>query len=389
VVGTEGGGLTAAEEACRHYGRRARELKAAGHSIIGYLCAYVPLEIITAAGLVPFRIKGDARVPIDAADTLMENIVCSRVRSCFDLSLKGEYEFLDGLVIPHACDSIARTYGIWRSTLGLPYSHFLDLPHGTDSSSLAFFKSVLNTFRESLARFAGREISDESLGLATLRYNQNRTLIRDLYELRRSEPPGITGTEVITTVVAGASLPIEESTALVQGVIAEARHRTPSNAGERPRLMVIGAEVDCSLIRLVEAAGANVVADDLCPGGRENLPLADVTPDPLDGIAVRYLRKIGCPRTCVERRPNTDYDEYLRQRFGDIERRIRDHRVDGVILYFYRYCDPFGFEAPAMKGYLASLAIPVLHVEDEYSQSAAARLTTRIQAFLEVIGARR
>ena len=105
-----GGGLTAAEEACQDYGRRARELKAAGHKIIGYLCACVPLEIITAAGLVPFRIKGDARDPIDAADALMENIVCSRVRSCFDLSLKGRYEFLDGLVIPHACYINSRRY---------------------------------------------------------------------------------------------------------------------------------------------------------------------------------------------------------------------------------------------------------------------------------------
>jgi benzoyl-CoA reductase subunit C len=387
VVATEGGVLTAAEEVCRDYGRRARELRAAGHRIIGYLCAYVPLEIITAAGLVPFRIKGDSGVPIDAADALMENIVCSKVRSCFDLSLKGQYEFLDGLVIPHACDSIARTYAIWSHTLGLPYSFFLDLPHGTDSSSLTFFKSVLNTFRESLGRFAGRQISDESLVLATLRYNQNRTAIRDLYELRRLDPPMITGTEVITTLVAGASLPIEESTALVQSVIAEARRRIPSSVGQRPRVRVIGAEVDASFIRLVEEAGASVVADDLCPGGRENLPRADVTADPLDGIAVRYLRKIGCPRTCSEVRG--DYAESLEQRYGDIARRITDHKIAGVILYFYRYCDPFGFEAPVMKGYLEALEIPVLYIEDEYSLSASSRLTTRIQAFLEVIGLRR
>ena len=385
MVGSAGG-LSAAEEACRHYGNRTRELQAAGHRIIGYLCAYVPLEIITAAGLVPFRIKGDAQEPINAADALMENIVCSRVRSCFDLSIKGRYEFLDGLVIPHACDSIARTYAIWQHTLGLPYSHFLDLPHGTDSSSLTFFKSVLNTFRESLGRFSGRQISGEALAKATLHYNQNRAAIRELYELRRSEPPLISGSEVVTTLVAGASLPVEESTSLVQSVVVEVRQRPPKQAAKKPRTMVVGAEVDGSFIQIVEAAGANVVADDLCPGGRENLPLADVTPDPIDGIALRYLRKIDCPRTCSGSRNN--YAEYLRQRFGDIESRVRDHHVDGVILYFYRYCDPFGFEVPAMKGYLDSLGIPVLCLEDEHSMWASARLTTRIQAFLEMIGSR-
>jgi bcr-type benzoyl-CoA reductase subunit C len=385
AVGT-GGGLDASREACQHYGQRARELHAAGRRIIGYLCAYVPLEIITAAGLVPFRIKGDAKEPINAADALMENIVCGRVRSCFDLSLKGRYEFLDGLVIPHACDSIARTYAIWQHTLKLPYSHFLDIPHGTDSSSLAFFKSVLNTFRESLGRFSGCQISDEALAMATLQYNRNRAAIRDLYELRRSEPPLISGSEVTTTLVAGASLPVEESTFLVQRVVAEVVERPPVQTAKKPRIMVVGGEVDDSFIRIVEATGANVVHDDLCPGGRENLFLADLTPNPVDGITLRYLRKIGCPRTCSEGGKN--YAEYLRQRFGDIESRARSHRVDGVILYFYRYCDPFGFEVPALKGYLDSLGVPVLCLEDEYSMWASARLTTRIQAFLEMIGSR-
>jgi benzoyl-CoA reductase/2-hydroxyglutaryl-CoA dehydratase subunit BcrC/BadD/HgdB len=54
-----GGGLAAADRYYRDYGARARELKKQGQRIIGYLCAFTTVEIITAAGLVPFRIKGD------------------------------------------------------------------------------------------------------------------------------------------------------------------------------------------------------------------------------------------------------------------------------------------------------------------------------------------
>jgi benzoyl-CoA reductase/2-hydroxyglutaryl-CoA dehydratase subunit BcrC/BadD/HgdB len=36
------------------YGIRARELKKEGKTVISYLCSLVPMEIITAAGLVPF-----------------------------------------------------------------------------------------------------------------------------------------------------------------------------------------------------------------------------------------------------------------------------------------------------------------------------------------------
>ena len=60
--------------------------------------------------------------------------------------------------------------------------------------------------------------------------------------------------------------------------------------------------------------------------------------------------------------------------------------VDGVILYIYKYCDPYGYEVPVTKSYIESLDTPVLYLEDEYSMGTIARLKTRVQAFLEMIG---
>jgi hypothetical protein len=84
----------------------------------------VPLEIIAAAGFVPFRIKGNVNEPITKADTQMETIVCPLVRSCFDVSLKGSYHFLYGLTLSTLdkncrvmvclrCDGILLAY-FWR-----------------------------------------------------------------------------------------------------------------------------------------------------------------------------------------------------------------------------------------------------------------------------------
>ena len=378
-------GLVAAEKYYRDYGGRARELKEQGRKIIGYLCAYVPLEIITAAGFIPFRIKGNVNEPITRADTQMETIVCPLVRSCFDLSVKGSYDFLDGLVIPHACDSICRTYDIWKYTLGLPYSHFINMPHGTDDSSLEFFKAVLSTFRKSLETFAGKEISDNNLAQAVKTYNENRARVRKLYELRKSDPPLISGTELTKVLIAGMSITVDESISLLDMVIAEVKQRVGVAEAKSPRVMVVGAEIhDAAFIQLVEDIGANVVADDLCPGARENLSFVDITDDPIAGIAERYLRKINCARTYFEQ--TGTYPEYLEARFGHIGRSIKDFKVGGVILYIYKYCDPFGFEVPAMKSYIESLGTPVLYLEDEYSMATIARMRTRIQAFLELIG---
>lgn len=383
----EAGALAVVEKEYQDYTGRARELKKQGRKIIGYTCAYAPLEIITAAGFVPFRIKGSVNEPITKADTKMETIVCPRIRSCFDLSIKGNYDFLDGIVIPHACDSICRTYDIWKYTLALPYSHFINMPHGTDDSSLWFYKAILTTFKKSLGKFAGREISDGNLVEAIRLYNENRAKVRQLYELRKLAPPLISGTEITEVLVAGMGIPVEEFTEQIEKVIDEVQKRTSRSDKKQVRLMIVGAEVDdVAFVRLIEDTGASVVVDDLCPGARENLPLVAITDDPLDGIAERYLRKIHCAKTYFEQ--TGTYQEYLEDRFGHIKRAIDDYKVDGVVLYVYKYCDPFGFEVPALKDYIESMDTPVLYLEDEYSMSTIARLRTRIQAFLELIGSR-
>ncbi len=252
----------------------------------------------------------------------------------------------------------------------------------TDDSSLEFFRAELGTFRKSLER-AGGKISDDSLAQAVKLYNDNRARVRQLMELRRASPPLISGAELIKTLVAGMSLPVAESISLLDGVISEVKKRA-SLPGKPARIMVVGAEIDdAALFELIEDIGAWVVADDICPGTREYLFDASVTGDPMDGIAERYLRKIYCGRTFRERKGS--YPEYLEERFGHIGRQIKDFRVDGVIIYLYKYCDPFGFEVPAIKSYIQEQGVPVLYLEDEYSMSTIARLRNRIQAFLEML----
>jgi len=369
----------------QNYGIRARELKKEGKGIIAYLCSLVPVEIITAAGLVPFRIRGDVNEPITKGDTNLETIACPFIRSCFDLSVKGWYDFCDGIVIPHGCDSMTRTYSTWRFTLGLPYSHFINVPHTVSGPSMEFFREELNTFRKSIVRFAQKEITESVLNDVIKLYNQNRDKAQELYELRKPDPPLITGAEMAKALTVGMSLPVAESNELFDELLAELRKRKEAPVSKAPRILIDGACIDnIDFIKLIEDSGANVVVDGLCIGTRDYLPHTDLGGDPLDALARRYLDKINCPRTYREK-PEGAYEKYLASRFGDIASLSEKFKVDGVILYVYKYCDPFGFEVPARKAYLDSLNIPVLYLEDEYSAGTIGRLRTRIQAFLEMI----
>jgi bcr-type benzoyl-CoA reductase subunit C len=370
----------------KDYGLRAKELKKEGKKLIGYICSFVPLEIISASGCIPFRVRGNINEPITKGDTLLETIVCPYYRSCFDLSVKQKYDFLSGMVIPHGCDSMVRSYSAWSYSLPYSYFHFINIPTVCGESSSEFFDAELNTFRKSLGKLAGKAITDDDLVRTIRIYNENRDKVRALYEFRKTDPPIISGTELTMVLTVGSSLPIGEFNTLLGQFLAEIGRRKKSPLKKGPRIFIDGACLDnIELIKLVEELGGNVVADTICNGARDYFPRTDEGGDPINALAHRYLDKINCPKTYRENKTGT-FEGDIASRFNDIGAYAKEFKVDGAILYVYKYCDPFGFEVPARKAYYQSIHVPLLHLEDVYSAGTISQLRTRIQAFLEMIG---
>ena len=377
-------GLAQAEEYYSDYGLRARELKGEGRKVIGYLSALCPVEILTAAGVVPIRLKGRVSEAVTKADAYMETIVCPFVRNVFDSALKGKYEYLDGMVLSHQCDSIDRTFDVWSYNLEFPYWHFVNYPHVTDDPSIRFTNEILRWFVRSLEKFTGKSIPDQALAEAVVAHNRNRQAMRALYSLRKEDVPRISGAEMMKVLVAAMSLPVDESTALIERVTAEVKKRTPATDGKPIRIMLVGDQIDdVAIVEAIEATGAFLVMDDLSTGSKMYWGDVDATADPVQGITERYLKKVKFPTTFVSE--GNTYAENLEARFGHMRRYIEDFRVSGTILFIYKYCDPYGFEVPAIKSFIESAGTPVLYIEDEYSTAGLGRIKTRIEAFLEMI----
>ena len=376
-------GLATAEQYYNDYGLRAKELKNEGKMIVGYLSALVPVEILTAAGVVPVSLKGTVSEAITRGDAHMETIVCPFVRNVFDSALKGKYDYLDGLVLPHLCDSMDRTNDIWRESLNLPYYHFLDMPHVTDGPSLDFTKEIFRIFIRSLENMTGRKISDADIEQAIGDHNENREAMRELYGLRRLDAPLLSGVEMMKVLVAAMSLPVQESTELIKAVIREVKERSNGAAPREARIMVIADQIDdVAIPDIIESAGAWMVMDDISIGSKRYYSDVDMGANPGEALAERYLRKLKLP-TFVD--SGYTYDQSLEPRFGHLKRYIQDFNVNAVILVVYRYCDPYGFEVPTVKSFVESAGAQVLHLEDDYSMTALPRLKTRIEAFLEMI----
>ena len=60
--------------------------------------------------------------------------------------------------------------------------------------------------------------------------------------------------------------------------------------------------------------------------------------------------------------------------------------IDGVIFYTLKFCDPFLYDVPVLKGQLADRGVPSLMLEGDYTPGTLGRVKTRIQAFIEMLG---
>lgn len=382
---TTSSGLAKVAETYESRGKRALELKRDGKKIIGYFCCYPPVELITASGCVPFRIIGDVEEPITQADAYLETIMCPFIRSAFDLALKGKYDFLDGIVVPHSCDTVERIYNIWRYYRKPAYSHYINVPHMSDSTSVEFFTAEITMFKRSLEQYIGSQISDGRLREAIKLHNRNRALVRELYDLRKDDPPLVSGSEMVKIIVSSMSLPVAEANQMLEETIPEIKNRSRRNEKRGARLMIYGSEIDdTAFMGLVEECGAHVVMDDTCIGSRYYWFDVNSDTNPMQALSSRYLEKVVCPRTY---RPYAgSFEADLNSRFGYLMDYVRDFKVDGAILYIMRFCDTHEFDTPNIRDYLEGQGLPVLNLEADYALGTVGQLKTRIQAFLEVIG---
>ncbi|MBI5060442.1 2-hydroxyacyl-CoA dehydratase [candidate division KSB1 bacterium] len=382
-------GLARAKEILRSRQEYARALQRDGKKVVGYLSIHVPLEIVEAFDVVPFRILGDIREPVTEADRGLPAAFCPYMRSVLDLSLKGNLSFLDGFAMAHPCDAQEKTARVLLSFVNFPFTHFIDIPATTHGYAVEYFRNQIDNFCTQMSRFVGRPLSQEKLRETTRAYNEQRALVRALYDLNRADPPALSGRETLEVILAVQSLPVGPSLSLLREVIAEAGSRGHGGPPKRRRVMVWGSVVDdAAYLDVIEAGGANVVTDDLDEGTRPFQSDVDTSGDLMSALAKRYLVDVRTARTFIDKGQGAmkkDHVTDLEARYSHLRRFIEGWDVDGVILLTVRYCDPHGFEMVDLMDYLRYLKVPFTSVEHNYSEGALAPMRTRIEAFIETL----
>ena len=364
-----------------------------GKKVFGYFCCLTPEEIIYAADILPVRIAGTGE-PLQQADMHIPPNSCPFARSCLDAGMRGQYDYLDGVVVPNSCDIIFSMEYFWKNLVSRPtkpaliagvdikpYVHYINYPEKvTGKEVVPYYLEVLNGFRQSLERFIGRVISDEDLARSISVYNEDKAQMRRMYEMRKTDPPAVTGFEAWQMTYAGVLMPKDEHAALLKETLDEFGSRPGTNSGG-VRIYLSGSAMDgvnARIYQVIEESGGMVVSDDLCVGTRSFWYALNPDLPPLEAIAQRSLGT-ACPRSTITA-------PIPENRWAHVINTTEGFNIEGAVFFVLKCCDAHLSEYPHLRNRLREeLKIPVLFLEGDYTASGVEQMRGRVEAFIEMI----
>ena len=354
----------------------AREWKSArqGRRVIGYMPIYVPRELIHAAGMLPLGILGGGdQLDVIHGDAYYQSYICRIPRSTIDLAASGRLDFVDGMLFPSICDVIRNLSGMWKMMYPQVYSRYFDVPQNyRDTIGGNYYVNELQELREALGNLRGAPVTDEQLRDSIAVYNENRRLVRQLYEYRSTQPWQAPATEVYLLMRAGLVLPVEQHSQLIRDYLSAAA------AVERPRrdnCRVVLTGMFCeqpplNLIKSLELAGCYVVDDDLLLVTRWLTQDVLTEGDPLRSLALAFLHH---SESTAAR-----YEPDQREKGQHLVRAVRRTKAEGVVFASPSFCDPALLDRPMQQRVLQEAGIP--YVAFKYSENFGQMQPIREQA---------
>ncbi len=353
----------------------ARQWREAGGKILGHFQVYFPEEIAHAAGLLPLKICG-AQVEGMEAESHFGSYLCSIIKTSLELALTNKIE-LDMFVTHPICDAARNLAAIW----GRNFPHkcqILYLPQNPNSThSRTYLRNEYARLKSDIEEVAGCHVSEKALRQSILIFNESRTLMREIYRLKREQPWLVTAEEAYCLIALAGFIPREEYNAFILAILPKLKERkTPKQ--DKMRVVFEGGFCEQPPLDLLETIERScyLVDDDLMIGLR--WLLEDVPPqgDPLENLAAAYL-------------DNSSYSPVQHDLRKPKERmlldRIRQSGAEAAIITSAKMCEPGLEEQVTYSKALDEAGIPYFISEFEENQTTFEHLGIQLETFVENI----
>jgi benzoyl-CoA reductase/2-hydroxyglutaryl-CoA dehydratase subunit BcrC/BadD/HgdB len=257
--------------------------------------------------------------------------------------------------------------------LRIPPLYMFDTLHTRKHIANRYVRGRIEALKEKMEELAGKEITPEDLLGSIEIYNENRTLLKKVADLRRADPPRVSGVEALQIIGSSFFMAKEEHNKLLKEFLADADAFSPKHG---VRVYLSGTIVDnTQLYELIESCGATIVSEDICTGDRYSDNLVDTSLEPLDALTDRYYTKSHEGRM----HPLSALVDYVSDA-------VTESKAEGVIFNYLQWDDSHGWNYPSQRDALKEMEVPSLAFDmQEYKLSGQEQLRTRVEAFVEMI----
>ncbi len=369
------------------YASFLRDKKEEGKKIVAFISHdNIPEELLDAAGFVPLRLifAGNDDL-MDASHDYLPPSTCAFAQSCIGLfSLKpNQYNFLDLVdyfIVSNHCVSdicaseiISRYFNIQRLDFYLSYTK--------NENSLKYFRLELTNLIKQLEEIQGSPIDKEALLNSIKKYNNFKKILKKINELQ------IKGSIKLTLLHKAMLFGPEITSELEEfyNNINQSENRSIENSKD---ILLTGCSIFLNdyLIDLIEEGGGNITFFDTWIGFNYYSQIIDDTiinssRDPIDLLIHRFKNNVYGDHSVpnfLENRTTLIKNYY-------IEHKSKTGRNLGVINHIIKFCDHMSIMSSHLKNQLQSEGIQVMNLERDYSRANRGQLTTRIEAFLEMM----
>ena len=329
--------------------------------VCGFLSNMVPEEYLYAANVLPVRILPDpATAPTSSSNHIQANR-CACCHGCLEEGLRGNYDYLDGLVYAQTCLAQSLVFSSWTMHVPTAWNYKMFGPWRDIPSGESLYRSYLKDFKGAVENWCGISISEEALREALSIFRENRALISKLYELRKKQPPLIKGSEAQDIVIASMLMDKKEHNELLRQLLeqAEKAERPQERLEEPVRVMIVGSGMSpMDLVELLESLDADVVIEDHCLGlryFRDEKQCMDMDYEKPEEAIMNYYHK---------GRTKCAYQDWMAE---ETKLRLRnlmtDYNVEAVIWLAQKFCGTWQWIIPEGLSLFESMNVPVLKLE--------------------------
>lgn len=352
--------------------RRWRE---AGGKVAGHFQVYFPEEIAHAAGLLPVKICG-AQVDAVHADSRFGSYLCSVIKTSLELALSERVQ-MEIFVTHPICDAARNLAAVWGRNFNYP-CQILYLPQNANSAHAAtYLRGEYDRLKRSIEAVAGVEVTDEALRNSIEIYNENRALLRELYDIKRETPWLISADDAYVLVAVGGLMRREEHNELLRAILPMIQARKVMSQ-DKVRVVFEGGfceQPPLDLIRMI-ARSCYVVDDDLLIGLRWIVTDVPLIGDPLLNLANAYLETSSySPVQHDLRKPKEQM----------LLHRIQFSKAEAAIITAAKMCEPGLEEQVAYTRALDAAGIPYFVSEFEENMTSFDHLEIQLETFVENI----